>query len=63
MSRRVSLVVGLLLSPTYAGSAWAHGGGPGLSFDPCAKRALRREHLAALHKTEMRSRIRAVGSA
>ncbi|MGA7873337.1 MAG: hypothetical protein WCA22_20810 [Candidatus Binatus sp.] len=38
MSRKISLVAGLLLGLAYAGSAWAHGGGPGLSYDPCAQR-------------------------
>jgi len=32
------LVIGLLIILTYVGSAWAHGGGPGLNYDPCAKR-------------------------
>jgi hypothetical protein len=32
------LVIGLLFSLASAGSAWAHGGGPGLNYDPCARR-------------------------
>jgi len=38
VSRKISLVTGLLFGLAYAGSAWAHGGGPGLSYDPCAQR-------------------------
>ncbi len=38
MSRKISLVAALLFSLACAGSAWAHGGGPGLNYDPCAKR-------------------------
>jgi hypothetical protein len=38
VSRKIGLVIGLLLSLAYAGSASAHGGGPGLDYDPCAQR-------------------------
>jgi hypothetical protein len=36
--RKVYLLAALLLGTALAGSAWAHGGGPGLNYDPCAKR-------------------------
>jgi len=38
VSRKISLVAALLFGLAYAGSAWAHGGGPGLNYDPCAQR-------------------------
>jgi hypothetical protein len=38
VSRKVTLFIGLLFSLVFAGSAWAHGGGPGLDYDPCAQR-------------------------
>ena len=48
MSRKIGLVIGLLLSLLSAGSAWAHGGGPGLDYDPCAQRiGLDYVHMAA----------------
>jgi hypothetical protein len=37
LSRKIGPVIGLLLSLLSAGSAWAHGGGPGLDYDPCAQ--------------------------
>jgi hypothetical protein len=48
MSRKIGLVIGLLFSLASTGSAWAHGGGPGLDYDPCAKRVgLSYVHMAA----------------
>jgi hypothetical protein len=38
LNRSKSLLIGLLLNLAFTGSAWAHGGGPGLSYDPCARR-------------------------
>ena len=38
MNPKIILVTGLLFGLASAGSAWAHGGGPGLSYDPCAQR-------------------------
>ncbi len=38
MNRSKSLFIGLLLNLVFTGSAWAHGGGPGLNYDPCARR-------------------------
>jgi hypothetical protein len=36
--RRIYILAALLLGTALTGSAWAHGGGPGLNYDPCAKR-------------------------
>jgi hypothetical protein len=48
VSRKIGLVIGLLLSLAYAGSVSAHGGGPGLDYDPCAQRVgLDYVHMAA----------------
>jgi hypothetical protein len=48
VNRKIGLVIGLLLSLASAGSAWAHGGGPGLDYDPCAQRVgLDYVHMAA----------------
>jgi hypothetical protein len=37
VSHKIGLVVALLFSLALAGTAWAHGGGPGLDYDPCAQ--------------------------
>ena len=37
VNRKICLVIGLLLTLLSAGSAWGHGGGPGLDYDPCAQ--------------------------
>ena len=48
MNCKIGLVIGLLLSLLSAGSAWAHGGGPGLDYDPCAQQiGLNYVHMAA----------------
>jgi hypothetical protein len=48
VSRKIGLIIGLLFGLVSAGSAWAHGGGPGLDYDPCAQRVgLDYVHMAA----------------
>jgi hypothetical protein len=37
MKRRIGLLFAVVLSLAPTGAAWAHGGGPGLNYDPCAK--------------------------
>lgn len=37
MSRKINLFIVLLFSLVFAGPVWAHGGGPGLDYDPCAQ--------------------------
>jgi hypothetical protein len=37
MKKRISLLFALVLSLAPTGAAWAHGGGPGLNYDPCAR--------------------------
>jgi hypothetical protein len=37
VNRKIGPVIGLLLTLLPAGSAWGHGGGPGLDYDPCAQ--------------------------
>jgi hypothetical protein len=38
VSSKIALLMGLLFGLISNGSAWAHGGGPGLDYDPCAQR-------------------------
>jgi hypothetical protein len=48
VNHKINQVIGLLLCLASAGSAWAHGGGPGLDYDPCAQKAgLDYVHMAA----------------